>query len=87
MLEIEGARWGAAGARQRTSESGRKMDFWFVIVTVQQDCAIYLHRMYEFLGVLPHLYACLRVSKYGMYFTFLLPLVRSSKLLSAQPHG
>jgi hypothetical protein len=24
MLEIEGARWGAAGARQRASESGRK---------------------------------------------------------------
>jgi hypothetical protein len=51
------------------------MDFWFVIVTVQQDCAIYLRRMYEFLGVLPHLYACLRVSKYGMYSTFLLPLL------------
>jgi hypothetical protein len=49
LLEIEGVRWGVAGVRQHTSESGRKMDFWFVIITVRQDCAIYLHRMYEFL--------------------------------------
>jgi hypothetical protein len=34
LLEIEGARWGVAGACQCASESGRKMDFWFVIVTV-----------------------------------------------------
>jgi hypothetical protein len=87
LLEIEGAQWEAAGARQRASESGRKMNFWFVVVTVRQDCAIYPCRMYEFLGVLPHLYACLQVSKYGIYFTFLLPLLRSSKPLSAQLCG
>jgi hypothetical protein len=37
MLEIWGARWGAVGARQRASESGRKMDFWFVMLLLQYD--------------------------------------------------
>jgi hypothetical protein len=40
-----------------------------LITTARQACAIYLHRMYEFLGVLPHLYVHVRVSQYGRYIT------------------
>jgi hypothetical protein len=37
VLEIEGARWRAAGARQRASESRREKDFWFVMLLLQYD--------------------------------------------------